>query len=56
MLLLKAIRWGQNRLRLSTLLRLEQGQVSKLIFETDAIQTRISNDFVKRCISQTKAQ
>ena len=36
MLLLKAIKWGQNRLGL---LRLEQGQVSKLIVENDAIWT-----------------
>ena len=39
----------------STLLRLEQGQVSKLIFENDAIQSRISNDFDKRCISKKKS-
>ena len=33
-----------------------QGQVSKLIFENDAIQNRISNDFDKWCIHQQKAQ
>ena len=56
MLLLNAIKWGQNRLRLSTLLCLEQGQVSKLIFYNDAIKNRISNDFDKRFIFQRKAQ
>ena len=40
----------------STLLRLKQEQVSKLIFENDAIRNRISNDFDKRCIHQQKAQ
>ena len=40
----------------STLLHLEQGQVSKLIFENDAIRNRISNDFDTRSISQPKAQ
>ena len=39
----------------STLLRLKQGQVSKLIFENDAIRNRIS-DFDKRRISQPKIQ
>ena len=33
-----------------------QGQVSKLIFENDAIRNRISNDFDKRCICEQKAQ
>ena len=37
-------------------LRLKQGQVSKLIFENDAIRNRISNDFDKRSICQQKAQ
>ena len=40
----------------ATLLRLKQGQVSKHIFENDAIRKRISNDFDKRCICQLKAQ
>ena len=40
----------------STLLRHEQEQVSKLIFENDAIRNRISNDFDKRQSSQPKVQ
>ena len=40
----------------STPLRLEQGQVSELIFENDAIRNGISNNFDKWCISQPKAQ
>ena len=56
MLFLKAIKYGCNRLRLFNPLSLEQGQVSKLIFENDAIRNRIFNDFNRRCISQPKAQ
>ena len=43
----------QNRLRLFNPLT---PQVSKLIFENNAIRNRISNDFDKRCICQQKAQ
>ena len=46
----------QNRLRLFNPLRLKQGQVSKLIFENDAIRNPISNDFDKWCICQQRAQ
>ena len=44
------------RVVFSTLLCRKQGQVSKLIFEKDAIRNRTSNDFEKRCICQQKAQ
>ena len=56
MLFLKAIKWGRNRLGLVNPLNLEQGQVSKLIFENDTIRNRIFNDFDSWCISQPKAQ
>ena len=56
MLLLKVIKSSRIAWDFSTLLRLKQGQVSKLIFENDAIRNRISNEFDKQCISQPKAQ
>ena len=56
MLLLKVIKCSRIAWDFSTFLRLKQGQVSKLIFENDAIRNRISNDFDKRCICQQKAQ
>ena len=56
MLLLKVNKRSRITWDFSTLLRLKQGQVSKLFFENDAIRNRISNDFEKRCICQLKAQ
>ena len=50
MLLPKVIKCSRIALDFSTFLRLKQGQVSKLIFENDAIRNRISNDFDNRCI------
>ena len=47
MLLLKVIKGSRIAWDFSTFLRLKQGQVSKLIFEKDAIRNRISNDFDK---------
>ena len=55
MLLLKVIKCSRIAWDLSTLLRLKQVQVSRLIFENDAIRNRISNDFDKRWICQQKA-
>ena len=43
--LLKVIKCSRIAWDFSTLLRLKQGQVSKLIFENDAIRNRISDDF-----------
>ena len=56
MLLLKVIKCSKFAWDLSILLRLKQVQVSKLIFENDAIRNRISKDFDKRSICQQKAQ
>ena len=56
MLLLKVIKCSRIAGDFSTLLRLKQGLVSKLILENDAIRNRISNNFDKRCICQHKAQ
>ena len=56
MLLLKVIKCSRIAWDFSTLLRLKQMQVSKLIFENDAIRNRISNDFDKLCICQQKVQ
>ena len=56
MLLLKVIKSSKIARDFSTFLRLKQRQVSKLIFENDAIQNRISNDFDKGRICQQKAQ
>ena len=55
MLLPKVIKCSRIALDFSTLLRLKQGQVSKLIFKNDAIRNRISNDFDKRWICQKSA-
>ena len=49
MLLLKVIKCSRIAWDFSTLLRLNKGHVSKLIFENNPIRNQISNDFDKWC-------